>query len=557
MFSCLLWLFDMVCSVVHSGSFFFCKNFTVLSLQSSNSRHRTRTFVAMQGDGASATTKNNSDLKIPHVLTVAGSDSGAGAGIQADLKACAARGVYCSTVITAVTAQNTVGVQGVNIMPEDFVAAQLKSVLSDMQVDVVKTGMLPSTDIIKVLHQSLREFPVRALVIDPVMVSTSGDVLAGPSIVSGFRDNLLPMADIITPNIKEASALLDGMQLATVSDMYSAAKLLHCFGPRNVLVKGGDLPDSSDAVDIFFDGENFHELRSARVKTRNTHGTGCSLASCIAAELAKGSPMLSAIKVAKRFIETALDYSKDIVIGNGPQGPFDQLLRLKSTSRSCRPEAFNPSDLFLYAVTDPRMNKKWGHSITNAVKAAIEGGATIVQLREKDADTGSFLEAAQACIEICRRHRVPLLINDRIDVALACDADGVHVGQSDMPVRVARALLGPEKIIGVSCKTPEQAHQAWIDGADYIGCGGVYPTNTKESNLTVGLDGLKTVCLASKLPVVAIGGIGISNASDVMKIGVPKLKGVAVVSALFDRECVLTETKKLYKLSSESFADIG
>lgn len=166
--------------------------------------------------------------------------------------------------------------------------------------------------------------------------------------------------------------------------------------------------------------------------------------------------------------------------------------------------------------------------------------------REKDADTRGFLEAAKACLQICCVHGVPLLINDRIDIALACDADGVHLGQSDMPARTARALLGPDKIIGVSCKTPEEAHQAWIDGANYIGCGGVYPTNTKANNLTVGLDGLKTVCLASKLPVVAIGGIGISNASDVMKIGVSNLKGVAVVSALFDRECILPESKKLH-----------
>ncbi|THF94479.1 hypothetical protein TEA_009487 [Camellia sinensis var. sinensis] len=125
--------------------------------------------------------EDNTKLRIPHVLTVAGSDSGAGAGIQADLKACAARGVYCSTVITAVTAQNTIGVQGVNMVPEDFVAEQLKSVLSDMNVDIVKTGMLPSIGIVKVLHHCLKQFPVRALVVDPVMVSTSGDVLAGPS----------------------------------------------------------------------------------------------------------------------------------------------------------------------------------------------------------------------------------------------------------------------------------------------------------------------------------------------------------------------------------------
>lgn len=135
-------------------------------------------------------------------------------------------------------------------------------------------------------------------------------------------------------------------------------------------------------------------------------------------------------------------------------------------------------------------------------------------------------------------------------MALACDADGVHVGQSDVPARLARTLLGPEKIIGVSCKTPEQAHQAWIDGADYIGCGGVYPTNTKANNRTIGLEGLKEICLASKLPVVAIGGIGLSNAREVMELGVPNLNGVAVVSALFGRECILTETRNLHALVS-------
>ncbi|KAF8394388.1 hypothetical protein HHK36_020596 [Tetracentron sinense] len=507
--------------------------------------YRTRTFMAVQED-------MTSKPRIPHVLTVAGSDSGAGAGIQADLKACAALGVYCSTVITAVTAQNTIGVQGVNLVPEDFVAEQLRSVLSDMQVHVVKTGMLPSIGVVEVLCHSLKEFPVRALVVDPVMVSTSGDILADPSILAGFREELLPMADIVTPNLKEASTLLGGVRLQTVADMRSAAKLIHTLGPRNVLVKGGDLPDSLDAVDIFFDGENFHELRGSRVKTRNTHGTGCTLASCIAAELAKGSPMLLAVQVAKRFVETALDYSKDMAIGSGPQGPFDHLFKLKSNVyNSYRRRGFNPSDLFLYAVTDSGMNKKWGHSITTAVKAAIEGGATIIQLREKDAGTRDFLEAAKACVEICRSHGVPLLINDRIDVALACDADGVHVGQSDMPVHVARMILGPEKVIGVSCKTPEQAEKAWAEGADYIGCGGVFPTTTKANNLTVGLDGLKTVCLASKIPVVAIGGIGVANARSVMEIGASNLKGVAVVSALFDRECVFTETRKLHAVLTD------
>lgn len=502
-------------------------------------------------------TNGSSSNKTPHVLTVAGSDSGGGAGIQADLKACAARGVYCSTVITAITAQNTLGVQDVNIVSEESLAAQLKSVLSDMRVDVVKTGMLPSIAMVKILQDSLKQFPVQALVVDPVMVSTSGDVLAGPSILDTFRKDLLPMADILTPNLKETSALLGGIQLETVNDMRSAAKSLHDMGPRNVLVKGGDLPSSLDAVDIFFDGKDIYELRSPRIKTRNTHGTGCTLASCIAAELAKGSSMLSAVKVAKRYVETVLEYSKSINIGNGPQGPFDHGLKLKrSACSSTRLQVFKPSDLFLYAVTDSGMNKKWGRSITDAVKAAIEGGATIVQLREKEAETGDFLESAKACLEICRLHNIPLLINDRVDIALACDADGVHVGQSDMPVPTVRALLGPDKIIGVSCKTPEHALKAWADGADYIGSGGVFPTNTKANNRTIGLDGLKEVCLASKVPVVAIGGINLGNAREVMELGVVNLEGVAVVSAVFDRESVVAETRKLRALLEESVVGV-
>ncbi|KAJ4751750.1 Hydroxymethylpyrimidine/phosphomethylpyrimidine kinase [Rhynchospora pubera] len=496
--------------------------------------------------------------KLPHVLTVAGSDSGGGAGIQADIKACGAMGVYCSSVITAVTAQNTVGVQGVHPVPEAFIEEQLNSVLSDMEVDVVKTGMLPSPGVIKVLCDSLKRFPVKALVVDPVMVSTSGDTLSAPSTLSGYRDDLFGMADIVTPNLKEASALLGGMQLQTVSDMSLAAKSIHKFGPKNVLVKGGDLSGSSDAVDVFFDGETCYELHGSRVQTRNTHGTGCTLASCIAAELSKGSPMLEAVKAAKAFVENALHYSKSIELGSGPQGPFDHLFRLKSPPYNVAPGLkFQPDDLFLYAVTDSGMNSKWGRSMTDAVEAVIKGGATIVQLREKQMETREFIETATACMEICRLHKIPLLINDRVDVALACNADGVHVGQSDMQARTVRALLGPGKIIGVSCKTIAQAEQAWMDGADYIGCGGVFPTSTKKDNTTIGLEGLKEVCLASKLPVVAIGGIGIGNANLVLGTGVKNLKGVAVVSALFDRESVEGETKELRSVLERMLSSVS
>ncbi|XP_068666713.1 thiamine biosynthetic bifunctional enzyme TH1, chloroplastic-like [Aristolochia californica] len=204
---------------------------------------------------------------------------------------------------------------------------------------------------------------------------------------------------------------------------------------------------------------------------------------------------------------------------------------------------------------DSRMNKKWDPCITDVVKAAIDGGATIIQLsqkrylyREKEAETLDLLEAAEACKKMCQSNCIALLINDRVDVALACDADGVHVGQSDMPANKVCKLLGSNKIIGVLCKTLEQADHVWLDGADYTGCGGVFPTTTKSNNQTIGLDGLKALCSSSKLPVVAIEGINKGNAGSVMELGVPNLKGIAVVSALFDQQYFLTETRSLHSL---------
>ncbi|KAK8966206.1 hypothetical protein KSP40_PGU019954 [Platanthera guangdongensis] len=506
---------------------------------------RARLFSPMSEESAYAAATQGSALQwLPHVLTVAGSDSGAGAGIQADIKACAAAGVYCSSVITAVTAQNTVGVQGVYSIAEEFVAEQLRSVLSDMKVDVIKTGMLPSPGVIAVLCQIIKEFQVGTVVVDPVMVSTSGDILSGPSTLTGFLEQLLPLADIVTPNLKEASALLGGIFLDTVGDMRSAAKSIHDLGARNVLVKGGDLRGSSDAIDIFFDGEQFHELSGPRIMTRNTHGTGCTLASYIAAELAKGTPMLLAVQVSLHPFCFCACFTAGILYATLAKQLFIMIVGLISGPNS----RFSADSLLLYAVTDSRMNRKWSRSMAEAVKASIEGGATIVQLREKEAETGKFIDIAVKCVAICRSYGVPLLINDRIDVALACDADGVHVGQSDMPVIFARKILGAGKIIGVSCKTPAQAEKAWADGADYIGCGGVFPTTTKKNNPTIGLDGLKAVCLSSKLPVVAIGGIGAENAQSVMELSAPNLKGVAVVSALFDQESVAAETDRLKSL---------
>lgn len=502
------------------------------------------TFASMGNDKFTTTTTTT--VRVPRVLTVAGSDSGAGAGIQADMKACAALGVYCTTVITAVTAQNTAGVQGIHTVPADFVEKQMLSVLTDIGADVVKTGMLPTVDIIRSICDVLKTYPVKALVVDPVLVATSGDELAGPAVLDVLREELLPMADLVTPNLPEASALIGGENVVNISDMREAAQAIHALGPRNVLVKGGHLPGTGGMVDVLYDGVDWHELSGSRVETHNTHGTGCTLASAIAAELAKGHPMLPAILAAKQYLADTLQQSAGLNIGRGAQGPLNHLYKLSNWGKTSTERQFKPEALLLYAVTDAAMNKRWGRSTADAVRGAIEGGATIIQIREKEAETGEFLREAEASLKMARHYGIPLLINDRIDIAMACDADGIHLGQSDLPVAQARALLGPDKIIGVSCKTPEQAEKAWKDGADYVGSGGVYPTTTKKDNKTIGLDGLREVCYGSPIPVVAIGGISTSNAGQVMQEPRPQnLKGVAVVSALFNQADVVASTQAL------------
>lgn len=261
------------------------------------------------------------------VLTIAGSDSGGGAGIQADLKAFAARGVYGMSAITAITAQNTVGVQGVFELPADFVALQIDSVMEDIGADAWKTGMLSNAEIIRVVAERARHYGVEKLVVDPVMVAKSGDPLLRPEARDALIQELVPLAYVITPNHYEAQ-VLTGLEIRTVNDAREAARRIHEMGARYVVVKGGHLPEAEEkgvAVDIFFDGQEWVELPAPRVRTRNTHGTGCTFASAIAAELAKGHPPLEAVRVAKAYLAAALQAAMNLNIGRG-HGPLNHFL---------------------------------------------------------------------------------------------------------------------------------------------------------------------------------------------------------------------------------------
>ena len=242
-------------------------------------------------------------MLIAKALTVAGSDSGGGAGIQADLKTFSAFRVFGMSVITAVTAQNSVGVQGVENLPPAFVALQLRSVLSDFGADAAKCGMLSTAPIIEAVAAGLAEHRVGKLVVDPVMVAKSGDALLEADARKALIDRILPLALVVTPNLPEAEAL-SGIPVTGRAEMEEAARLIHALGPRYVLVKGGHL--EGDALDLLYNGRAFTAFNAPRIASPNTHGTGCTLSAAIAAGLARGQAIGDAIRDAKAYVTRAI-----------------------------------------------------------------------------------------------------------------------------------------------------------------------------------------------------------------------------------------------------------
>lgn len=260
------------------------------------------------------------------IMTIAGSDSGGGAGIQADLKTITVLGGYGMSAITALTAQNTLGVQGVHPVPVDFIKLQMETVLSDIGADAAKTGMLATPDIVKVVAEELKRFKVELLVVDPVMVAKSGDALLSKDARETLKEILLPLAYLVTPNLPEASALC-GFPVKDLDGMKEAAKVIRSMGSRYVLIKGGHL--EKEAVDLLFDGEGFESYEAPRLPTRNTHGTGCTYSAALATLLSQGLPVHDAVAEAKRFITRAIRQGLNIGSGHGPTNPYAQVLLYK------------------------------------------------------------------------------------------------------------------------------------------------------------------------------------------------------------------------------------
>ena len=258
-------------------------------------------------------------MTIYKALTIAGSDSGAGAGLQADLKTFAALGVYGTSVVTAITAQNTTGVTRVLETPAPVVAAQIDAVMSDIGADAVKTGMLANARIIRAVAGKIREHGVQRLVVDPVMVAKGGHVLLRPDAIRTLRTRLFPLATVVTPNLPEAQALTgeEGTGVRAIREM---ARRIVGMGAKNVVVKGGHRKGA--ATDILYDGTAFHEFPAARIRTRNTHGTGCTYSAALACGLARNQTLEHAVAEAKEFITEAIRRSYSIGAGHSPVNHF-------------------------------------------------------------------------------------------------------------------------------------------------------------------------------------------------------------------------------------------
>lgn len=258
----------------------------------------------------------------PIVLTIAGSDSGGGAGIQADIKAISATGSYACSVITAITAQNTLGVSAIFPIPLEHVEKQLDAVFSDLNIVAVKVGMLADSNIIKVVAAKIKQYRPAFLVVDPVMVATSGDLLLQASAISTLKSELLPLADLITPNLPEGAALIGSAVPTNEAEMMKMIADLRQLGAKAVLLKGGHLEQDENSNDLLILPEHVEYLNAKRINTRNTHGTGCTLSSAIASYLAQGNDLLRAVQLGKQYISQAIAHADELNIGKG-HGPVN------------------------------------------------------------------------------------------------------------------------------------------------------------------------------------------------------------------------------------------
>ncbi|MFY8273589.1 thiamine phosphate synthase [Pseudoalteromonas sp. SSDWG2] len=486
------------------------------------------------------------------VWTIAGSDSGGGAGIQADLHTMRSFDVHGCSAITALTAQNSVGVEAINTVSLTVLESQLQALANDLAPQAIKIGMLANVQQIQLVAEHLdyyrQKWPAPPVIVyDPVAIASSGDSLieedAQSDIVDAIKTHLLPLVDVITPNVHETQ-MLTGVYLIGPSAMQDAAQKLQQWGVNSVIIKGGhwDYPQGY-CVDYCSHSDEHYWLGNEKVPTSHSHGSGCTLSSAIAACLAKGYPLKDAFILAKAYVNAGLKVAQRFGEGVGPvahtQFPcilddFPQVIESGSwlgdaLDFDCDPD-FNyaagfapcPEKLGLYAVVD---SVDW-------VELCLKNGIKTVQLRIKDADTANLEDDIKQAIELGRQHDAQVFINDHWQLALKHGAYGVHLGQEDLHLANLKAIQDAQMRLGLSTHGFYEMLRAHNYRPSYMAFGAIYPTTTKD--MTGQIQGVEKLnrfvaLMHEHYPTVAIGGIDLTRLPEVLKT---RVGAVAVVRAI-------------------------
>ncbi|HET6384025.1 MAG TPA: bifunctional hydroxymethylpyrimidine kinase/phosphomethylpyrimidine kinase [Armatimonadota bacterium] len=470
------------------------------------------------------------------VLTIAASDPSGGAGVQADLRVFDSQGAAGLSAITAITVQNTWGVRSVAPTPASLLQEQLDAILSDSSPAAVKIGLLPDATAAHVVAGALDRYRPPNVILDPVLASSGGLEFLSRDGEQALREVLLPLCDLATPNLIEA-ARLTAHPVDTESDRMEVARRLCAMGARAALIKGGHLEGAP--VDLLLDSTGaFHLFRGVRIDTPHTHGTGCFLSSAIAARLALGDSLKAAIRCAKSLLEEGL--RSPVIIGQGRGSPYPGAFDPAGRTHSERLALLRG----VYLLTDP--NFRGDLSSEEIARQAIAGGARVIQLRDKRLSTPDLIREARILASIARETGALFIVNDRVDVALASGADGVHVGPDDMTPADARRLLGSDRLLGVSVGTVAEALEA-ARHASYLAVGAIFGSKTKlDAGEPVGPQRIAEIRAAvPDLPLVAIGGISRDNLAVVIAAGA---SSAAVISAVLGKPDITAATRELAEL---------
>lgn len=461
----------------------------------------------------------------PIALSIAGTDPTAGAGIQADLKTFHGLGVYGCTVITAVNAQNTQGVQRIDFVEPHLVRQQIESVLTDSPPTAIKLGQLGSAKTVEAVARTLEGFDA-PVVCDPVLRATSGVDLLEQTGNEAFRAHILPRVSILTPNIEEAAQLI-GRTIHNEKDMAQAAEILLAMGPKAVLLKGGHATGTISA-DYWTDGRTACWINSPRLNVTHTHGGGCTLSSAIAAGLSHGFSPLDAVVLAKAYVNQGLIHGGGIGKGRGPLAHLGWPDRPDYMPWITRQPAHTPEQLSFPAMGRLQLYPIVDRAEWIAKLAPL--GIDLIQLRAKDLLGGKLERELKSGVELARHFNVRLIINDHWQFALAHRAFGVHLGQDDLPGADLDAIAAAGLRLGISTHGYAEIASARAVRPSYIAIGTLFESPSKSfAHKPLGLPAFSRLRQLIAEPVVAIGGITLERAGEVIAAGA---NGIAVISDL-------------------------